>query len=465
MYAPPKNPLKDEDNVSLSLIERLFIFIGFSKLTSSILYVDFYSSYFIYTSHTFTHTHIRYAIVQILTSMIIVFIFADPLVNTMLEWAKWLGVPSVIPVMFIPIFTSGEVVSAYNWAQGGFKGKLSMTYTSLYSAVAMNNCLVFGAFLLMIYSNDLVWDFAGESIGLLVTSCVIGTLGSNFFTYTMLHGAFVMSLFPFLALVIYLFASSAAVRDAASTCSALSLLMLKREAREHHTHSFYFSLTHTHTHISGTQAELNDIENDGPLSDQAKPVWITFAVFAVASLCYTLYDITSEYLESRKKIQEQLRESGKETWGTIKNTVSATKTLKAMGQQRASRRRLRERKAHDTKLRRVLSQTMSRRSSSVDFRSPSITSFNVDTTKEDDVSLDSGVQIEMHPIGHADSVDTKALDTIKEDVDMSPVRKTWCCVNIVLFIYLTQHTHTHTHRYATSINLQTRNFARRSIGT
>ena len=64
--------------------------------------------------------------------MIIVFIFADPLVNTMLEWAKWLGVPSVIPVMFIPLFTSGEVVSAYNWAQGGFKGKLSMTYTSLY---------------------------------------------------------------------------------------------------------------------------------------------------------------------------------------------------------------------------------------------------------------------------------------------------------------------------------------------
>ena len=46
-----------------------------------------------------------------------------------------------------------------------------------YSAVAMNNCLVFGAFLLMIYSNDLVWDFAGESIGLLVTSCVIGTCG------------------------------------------------------------------------------------------------------------------------------------------------------------------------------------------------------------------------------------------------------------------------------------------------
>ena len=345
-----KKTFEDNNSVSLSLVERFFMFIGFSLFTSSILY----------------------AIVQILTSMIIVFIFADPLVNTMLEWAKWLGVPSVIPVMFIPLFTSGEVVSAYNWAQGGFKGKLSMTYTSLYSAVAMNNCLVFGAFLLMIYSNDLVWDFAGESIGLLVTSCVIGTLGSNFFTYTMLHGAFVMSLFPLLALVIYLFASSKAVRAAATT-----------------------------------QSELDDIEDDGPLADSAKAVWITFAVFSVASLCYTVWDIVSEYLESRKKIQEQLRDGGKETWGTIKTTVSATATLKEMGKQRASRRRLLEKKAHDTKLRRVLSQTMSRRSS-VDSQ--------ISVSAKEDADDHNTVKIEMTTIGGDDSFSTKS------SADMSPVR-------------------------------------------
>ena len=186
----------------------------------------------------------------------------------------------------------------------------------------------------------------------------------------MIHGAFVLSLFPLLALVIYLFASSRAVRAAATT-----------------------------------QADLADIEDDGPLMDQAKGVWIVFAVFSVASLLYTVYDIGSEYLESRKKIQEKLRESGKETWGTIKTTVSATRTLKEMGKQRASRRRLLEKKAHDTKLRRVLSQTMSRRSSLVG-------------TKEDDDDQNT-VKIEMTTMN--DSVDTKALS--KDDsADMSPVR-------------------------------------------
>ena len=185
----------------------------------------------------------------------------------------------------------------------------------------------------------------------------------------MIHGAFVLSLFPLLALVIYLFASSRAVRAAATT-----------------------------------QADLADIEDDGPLMDQAKDVWIVFAVFSVASLLYTVYDIGSEYLESRKKIQEKLRESGKETWGAIKTTVSATRTLKEMGKQRASRRRLMEKKAHDTKLRRVLSQTMSRRSSLV-------------STKEEDSDT---VKIEMTSMSDK-SVDTKALS--KDDsADMSPVR-------------------------------------------
>ena len=200
----------------------------------------------------------------------------------------------------------------------------------------------------------------------------------------MIHGAFVLSLFPLLALVIYLFASSRAVRAAATT-----------------------------------QAELDDIEDDGPLTDQAKGVWITFAVFSVASLLYTVYDIGSEYLESRKKIQEKLRESGKETWGTIKTTVSATRTLKEMGKQRASRRRLMEKKAHDTKLRRVLSQTMSRRSSLVG-------------TKEDDDDQNT-VKIEMTTMN--DSVDTKALS--KDDsADVSPVRFVRARIAQVLIVSL-----------------------------
>ena len=117
-------------------------------------------------------------------------------------------------------------------------------------------------------------------------------------------------MFPLLALVIYLFASSRAVRAAATT-----------------------------------QADLADIEDDGPLMDQAKGVWIAFAVFSVASLLYTVYDIGSEYLESSQKIQEKLRERKRDLLEPSRPW--SARTLKEMGKQRASRRRLME-KRHTT---------------------------------------------------------------------------------------------------------------------
>lgn len=272
-----------------------------------------------------TISSITYAIAQIMLSMFIVFVFADPLVNSILSWAKWAAIPSVIPVMFVPLFTSGEVVSAYNWSKGKHKGKLSMVYTSLYSAVAMNNCLVFGAFLGMIYVNDLTWDFAGESIGLLVSSAVVGSIGAFRFTYTMTQGAFVICLFPTMALFIYLFSSTESVRDAA---------------------------------LASGENITDDIEDDGPLRDGAEYLWYVLAIATTASLSLTLYEIMDEYVESRKSIAREMSSNGKQSWGMVKTTMSTTRTLRKMKERRKSVARAHEERSQEQTIHRVISQTL-----------------------------------------------------------------------------------------------------------
>eukprot|EP00941_MAST-03F_sp_MAST-3F-sp1_P006017 g6017.t1 len=152
---------------------------------------------------------IVFAVTNILIALALVLVFGDPFVSVLFKLAtKLFGDSSAstsLAAMVVPVLTSQEVVASYQWTQNKQKGKISMCYSSLYGGVAMNNCLVFGAFLISMYANDLYWDFAPESIAILVTGSFVGLIGSFFITYPIWMGFLVICCFPLSFCIIVLF--------------------------------------------------------------------------------------------------------------------------------------------------------------------------------------------------------------------------------------------------------------------
>ena len=105
------------------------------------------------------------------------------------------GLPPIFASMVFPLLTSGEVVASYTWSRKREKSMTSMTFSSLYSGVMVNNCLVLAVFLFALYVQKLRWTFSAEMTSLLLVTSVVGTLGSFYTTYKVYWAFLVAPLF------------------------------------------------------------------------------------------------------------------------------------------------------------------------------------------------------------------------------------------------------------------------------
>ena len=152
---------------------------------------------------------------KIVASLLLVSLFADPLVTVLLTQACEWGIPKVVASMLVPLLTSGEVVSAYVFSREKRRGTTSMSFSSIFAAVSLNNSLVLFAFLMMLVSNDLEWRFEGESVAMLFLCVLIGVfalkrggvLGGESYsenlhaTYSCFDAICVLAMYPLTAVV------------------------------------------------------------------------------------------------------------------------------------------------------------------------------------------------------------------------------------------------------------------------
>jgi len=144
------------------------------------------------------------AALMITFSLFLVLVFGDPLVNTLETLGNELGIPEGLVFMCVPIITSGEVVQAILWGRSKKQKEISMVFGSIFSAVAMNNCLVLGAFLLMLWQKELCWSFGAECSTMLFTCGIIGLIGSWQQTHNVATGLAVALLYPVTGAVLLL---------------------------------------------------------------------------------------------------------------------------------------------------------------------------------------------------------------------------------------------------------------------
>ncbi|KAL4619527.1 hypothetical protein ACB092_06G085600 [Castanea dentata] len=125
------------------------------------------------------------AVLLLLLGTIIAAAFADPLVDTIDNFADAASIPAFfISFIVLPLATSSramkheDTVSAIRLASQDKRHTASLSFSEIYGTVTIHNVLSIPVFLAVVYIRGLTWDFSSEVLVILIVSIVMGSLGS-----------------------------------------------------------------------------------------------------------------------------------------------------------------------------------------------------------------------------------------------------------------------------------------------
>ncbi|XP_030932662.1 sodium/calcium exchanger NCL-like [Quercus lobata] len=145
------------------------------------------------------------AVLSLLLGTIIAAAFADPLVDTIDNFADATSIPAFfISFIVLPLATSSrDTVSAIRLASQDKRHTASLSFSEIYATVTIHNVLSIPVFLALVYIRGLTWDFSSEVLVILIVSIVMGSLGSFRTHFPLWTSILAILLYPFSLALIY----------------------------------------------------------------------------------------------------------------------------------------------------------------------------------------------------------------------------------------------------------------------
>uniref|UniRef100_A0A7N2MCA1 EF-hand domain-containing protein n=1 Tax=Quercus lobata TaxID=97700 RepID=A0A7N2MCA1_QUELO len=145
------------------------------------------------------------AVLLLLLGTIIAAAFADPLVDTIDNFADATSIPAFfISFIVLPLATSSrDTVSAIRLASQDKRHTASLSFSEIYATVTIHNVLSIPVFLALVYIRGLTWDFSSEVLVILIVSIVMGSLGSFRTHFPLWTSILAILLYPFSLALIY----------------------------------------------------------------------------------------------------------------------------------------------------------------------------------------------------------------------------------------------------------------------
>jgi len=137
--------------------------------------------------------------------------FSDPMVGVITRF----GVATSIPPFYVSFIVAplasnaSELIAAIIFASKQKKENMTLTMSSLYGAVTMNNTMCLGLFLALIAFQGLSWNFSAETIVIFLVTFVVGILQIYNFTFKTWYAFAILTLYP-LSLIIVVILETAA---------------------------------------------------------------------------------------------------------------------------------------------------------------------------------------------------------------------------------------------------------------
>ena len=151
---------------------------------------------------------VRKSMITVSLGMVLVAVFADPMVSAVSALSKSMGLPSPFFASFVltPFASNAsELVSSLYFAAKKKKKNISLTYSQVYGAVTMNNTMCLGLFMIVIYAQGLEWRFTSETFTILFVTFIVGAVGASGRTFKTWMAVPVLAMYPLsLGLVIFL---------------------------------------------------------------------------------------------------------------------------------------------------------------------------------------------------------------------------------------------------------------------
>lgn len=119
------------------------------------------------------------ALLKMSGGLVLCALFSDPLVESLSDLSQVTGVaPFFVGFVLTPLASNAsEFVSSLRFASAKKSKNISLTFSQVYGAVTMNNTLVLGLFLLVVYWQKLDWVYSSEVTVVVVATLLMGLLG------------------------------------------------------------------------------------------------------------------------------------------------------------------------------------------------------------------------------------------------------------------------------------------------
>jgi len=135
---------------------------------------------------------------KLLLGTLICAVFADPMVEAVAGLSTATGIPSFyISFVVTPLASNAsELLSSLQFARKKKRENISLTFSQVYGAVTMNNTLCLGLFLLVIYAQDLDWEYSAEVLVTVVSTLAIGAMAWSRVSFPTWFAFPVLALWP-----------------------------------------------------------------------------------------------------------------------------------------------------------------------------------------------------------------------------------------------------------------------------
>lgn len=137
------------------------------------------------------------AVRKLFFGSLLVLLFSDPLVDVVDSVGDRTGISDFyLAFIFAPMVTNGsELTVSYKFAQKKTKDSITCSLQQLYGAGTMNNTMTLGVFLLLVYLQDLYWDYDAEVICIVIIELIMVALAWKS-RLTRFHAVCVLTLYP-----------------------------------------------------------------------------------------------------------------------------------------------------------------------------------------------------------------------------------------------------------------------------
>lgn len=142
---------------------------------------------------------------MLLFGSVIVLLISDPMVSVLSEVGARTGISAFyISFVFAPLASNAsEVIACYNYAQKKTPSTIAVSISTLQGAAVLNSTFVLGIFLLLVYSQHLIWEFFAETTTILIVQFILGIYSFKK-TQTLLDAFIILSFYPLSILLVYL---------------------------------------------------------------------------------------------------------------------------------------------------------------------------------------------------------------------------------------------------------------------